>query len=200
MLSKKSRNNPILMEAYHVLLGHVVFDESGRYVAVENVGYGPTDGATKLRTLGLTRVHRIYDSGKNNSQAVFEAGKVFRNIGRGVHFTSRDNIYGCQLKTYIFYPVILAFYENDEQKLQLSAFTPRCITARIAIALAVKRFEKHASGFLVRAANEKKEGEAEKKREKKEARKEAKKAAKERREQAQLEKEAKEINEAAERE
>jgi len=189
------------MEAYHVLLGHTLFDEKGQYVALESPGlsYGPTDGATKIRTLGISSRNRFYESKKNNTQAVYEAGKVFKNIGRGVHFTSGDRIFGCQLKTYIFYPVVLAFFENEEHKLQLSAFTARCITAPIAISLAVKRFEKNADGLLVRAAVVKKENMEEKKKEKKEARRKAKEEAKEKREQAQLEKEAKEINEAAER-
>ena len=201
MLSKKSRNNPILMEAYYVLLGHVALDEDGKLVAVENTGvsWGPADGATKLRTLGVSRSHRIYDSNRNNTQAVYDVGKVFSNIGRGIHFTSRDKIYGCQIRTYVFYPVVLAFFENDEHRLQLSAFTARTLTSRIAIALAFRRFEKNASGFLVRATDVKKEGKAEEKAEKKALRKKAKKEAKERREQAQLEKEAREINEAAEK-
>ena len=47
MLTKKSRNNPILMEAYNVLLGNVALDKDGSYVVVEGAGisYGPADGA-----------------------------------------------------------------------------------------------------------------------------------------------------------
>ena len=67
------------MEAYHILLGHVAKAADGRLVAMEDPGvyWGPTDGATKLRTLGVTRVHRYYDSGKNNTQAVYDAGKSY---------------------------------------------------------------------------------------------------------------------------
>ena len=184
------------MEAYHILLGHVGQVADGRLVAMEDpeVYWGPADGATKLRTLGVTRVHRFYVSGKNNTQAVFEAGKMFKNMGREVAFLSREKMYGCQLKTYIFYPVVLAFYENDEQKLQLSAFTARCLTARIATFIAIRRFEKLTKGILVRAANEKKEDKEAVKKEKKEDRSERRKEAKERREQKRLEKEALEIN------
>ena len=184
------------MEAYHILLGHVAKAADGRLVAMEDPGmyWGPTDGATKLRTLGVTRVHRFYVSGKNNTQAVFEAGKLFKNMGREVAFLSRDKVYGCQMKTYIFYPVVLAFYENDEKKLQLSAFTARCITARLAAFLAIKRFEKLTKGILVKASIEEKEGKEAAKKEKKADRSERRKEAKERREQKRLEKEALEIN------
>lgn len=184
------------MEAYHILLGHVAKASDGRLVAMEDPGmyWGPTDGATKLRTLGVTRVHRLYDSGKNNTQAVYEVGKLFKNMGREVAFLSRDKMYGCQMKTYVFYPVVLAFYENDEQKLQLSAFTARCLTSRIATGLAIKRFEKLTKGILVRASNVEKEGKEAVKNEKKLERNERRKEAKERREQERLEKEALEIN------
>ena len=184
------------MEAYHILLGHVAKAADGRLVAMEDPGiyWGPTDGATKLRTLGVTRVHRYYDSGKNNTQAVYDAGKMFKNMGREIAFLSRDKMYGCQMKTYIFYPVVLAFYENDEQKLQLSTFTARCLTSRIAAIIAIKRFEKLTKDILVRAANEKKEGKEAAKDEKKADRSKRRKEAKERREQERLEKEALEIN------
>ena len=188
-----------MMEAYHILLGHVVKAADGRLVAMEDPGmyWGPTDGATKLRTLGVTRVHRFYDSGKNNTQAVFDTGKLFKNMGREVVFLSREKTYGCQMKTYVFYPVVLAFYENDEHKLQLSAFTARCLTARIATGLAIKRFEKMTRGILVRATNEVKEGKEAVKNEKKTDRSIRRKEAKERREQERLEKEAEEINNAS---
>ena len=187
------------MEAYNILLGHVGKAEDGRLVALEDapVYWGPTDGATKLRTLGVTRMHRYYDSGRNNKQTVYEIGKMFKNIGREIAFLSRDNLYGCQMKTYIFYPVVLAFYENDEQKLQLSAFTARCLTSRLAAYLSIRRFEKVTKDMLIRAANEKKEGKEAAKKEKKVTRSIRKKEAKERREQEQLEREAREINEAS---
>ena len=189
------------MEAYHVLLGHVTMDNDGKFIAVEDVGvsWGPSDGATKLRTLGVTQVHRLYDSGRDKTRAVYDTEKVFSYIGRGIRFLSREKVYGCQIKTYIFYPVVLAFYENDDHRLQLSAFSARCLTSRLAIFFAIRKFEKGTAAFLVRAASEKKEGVMEEKAEKKAERALKKKEAKERREQARLEKEAREINEAAEK-
>jgi len=201
VLTKKSKNNPILMESYNVLLGNVALDKEGSYVVVENSGisYGPADGATKLRTLGVTRVNRIYDSGRNRKKAIYDTEKIFRNIGRKIVFLSKENVYGCMIKTYIFYPVVLAFYENEEQRLQLSGYTARCLTARLAIHFAMRKFEKASAGFLVRAASEKKEGKTEEKQEKKEKRKKVREEVKARREQERLEKEAREINEAAEK-
>ncbi len=189
------------MEAYQVLLGHIMVDQEGRYVVVEDVGvsWGPSDGATKLRTLGVTHVNRYYETGRNKTRAVYDTEKVFRSIGRGIIFLSREKVYGCLIKTYIFYPVVLAFYENDEGKLQLSAFTARCLTSRLAAFFAMRKFEKATASFLVRAASEKKEGKQEEKKEKKDSRKKIREEAKERREKAREEKEAREINEAAEK-
>ena len=184
-----------------MLLGNVALDKDGSYVVVEGAGisYGPADGATKLRTLGVTHVNRLYDSGRNRKKAVYDTEQVFRSIGRKIVFLSQEHVYGCMIKTYIFYPVVLAFYENEEQRLQLSGFTARCITARLAIHFAMKKFEKASAGFLVRAASEKKEGKTEEKQEKKEKRKKVRDEMKARREKERLEKEAREINEAAEK-
>lgn len=145
MLSKASKKNTILLEARCVLMNQVVRDIDGRYVADEDSpaqGFGPADGANKIRFLGITQVYRIYSSDMNHTKAVYKSIKAFGNIGRGIRFLTRENANGCLVKTYIFYPVVLAFYENDEGELQLSAFTPRCFTSRLAARLAVRKFEK----------------------------------------------------------
>ena len=192
MLSAKNRNNPISIEAYHVLLGHVLLDKDGKIIPMENPGIpnGPADGAGKLRILGMTHVIKKYKSGKSNTQALYDAGKAFGNIGRGIHFLSRDKVYGCQIRTYILYPVVLAFYENDEGELQLSAYTARSFTSRLAAWLAIRQFDKATRTFLTRSEkkaekkDEKKAGKEKKKEEKdirKAARDERKKEARARR-------------------
>ena len=159
-----------------MLLGYVAHDRDGRIIPLEDpsVIIGPTDGAGKLRTLGITHVKRKYDSGKNNTKTLYEVGKVFSFIGRGIHFFSAENVYGCQMKSYVFYPVVLAFYENEEGILQLSAFTPRCLTARIAAGISIRKFEKATKGILTR--DEKKKDEKREKKEDKQVRKDEKKA------------------------
>ena len=145
MLSKASKKNPILMEACCVLKNQVAKDVDGRFVADEDSpsqGFGPADGENKIRLFGLTRVYRIYTSDINHTKAVYQSIKVFSNIGRGVRFLSRENANGCLLKSYICYPVVLAFFENDDGELQLSAFSPRCFTSRLAIRMAVRKFER----------------------------------------------------------
>ena len=159
MLSAKNRNNPISIEAYHVLLGHVLLDKDGKIIPMENSGVpnGPADGAGKLRILGMTHVIKKYKSGKSNTQALYDAGKAFGNIGRGIHFLSRDKVYGCQIRTYILYPVVLAFYENDNGELQLSAYTARSFTSRLAAWLAIRQFDKATKTFLERKEKKKEE-------------------------------------------
>lgn len=159
MLSKKSRNNPILMEAYHVLLGYVELDRDGKIIPMDGpTGItAPADGAGRIRNFGITHVKKRYISGKSNKQVMFEAKKAFKNLGRGIYFFSQEDVYGCQLKSYVFYPVVLAFYENEDGQLQLSAFTARCLTARLAARIAIRQFEKATGNFLTRDEKEKEE-------------------------------------------
>ena len=159
MLSKKSRNNPILMEAYHVLLGYVELDRDGKIIPMDGpTGItAPADGAGRIRNFGITHVKKRYISGKSNKQVMFEAKKAFKNLGRGIYFFSQEDVYGCQLKSYVFYPVVLAFYENEDGQLQLSAFTARCLTARLAARIAIRQFEKVTGNFLTRDEKEKEE-------------------------------------------
>lgn len=112
--------------------------------------YGATDGEIKLRTLGVTARERWYNSDKDHRQAVYQAGKAMKNIGRGVHFTGRENIYGCLIRTYILYPVVLAFYMDEDGELVLAGFTPRCLTARLAVYLAMKKFEQETGNIVER--------------------------------------------------
>lgn len=200
MLSKKSKNDGILMEAYYVLLGYVRMDREGRFVAVDEpaVAFGPADGANKLRFLGVSRRKRIYESGRSNRQAVFDAGKAFRNIGKEIHFLSREDVYGCQIRTYVFYPVVLAFCENEEGKLMLTAYTARCFTSWIATRIAMRLFEKNTASFLIRDESKKEEKLAAK-REKKEEKMRLKAEREARKEEEKLRREAEEINNSLDR-
>ena len=159
MLSNRSRNNPILMEAYHVLLGYVELDREGKMIPMEDPGpaWGPADGAGRLRTLGVTHVRRKYLSSTNHRKALYDSEKAFSNIGRGIHFFAEENVHGCQIRSYIFYPVVLAFYENGNGDLQLSAFTARCLSSRLAARLAIRQFERATRSFLSRDEREREE-------------------------------------------
>ncbi len=156
VLSSRSRNNPILMEAYHVLLGYVELDREGKMIPMDDPGpaWGPADGAGRLRTLGVTHVKRKYVSTTNHTKALYDSEKAFSNIGRGIHFFAKENVHGCQIRSYIFYPVVLAFYENEKGDLQLSAFTARCLTSRLAARLAIRQFERVTGSFLSRDERE----------------------------------------------
>lgn len=159
MLSKKNRENPILMEAYYVLLGYIERDREGKIIPMEspNHSLGPTDGSGKLRLLGITHVRRKYISGRNNTQVLYEVEKAIGNIGRGIHFFAQEKLCGCLVKSYIFYPVVLAFYEDEEKNLRLSAFTARCPTSRLAAKLAIHQFEKVTDSLMARDEKEKEE-------------------------------------------
>ncbi|SEF79880.1 hypothetical protein SAMN04487934_103194 [Eubacterium ruminantium] len=152
MLTKKSKSNILLMEVRQILLGNMVRDEGGKYVALNQRRfpvYGIADGAQKVKTVGITRKNYIYSTEtKNNQNALFEAGKIMNSIGRMVEIQSIDNNVACLVRTYIFYPVVLVMYENEEKEIQLSAFTGRSFTARLAIYCARRKFDKGAGAFL----------------------------------------------------
>ena len=154
MLSKKSKNNPVLMEARKILLSQYDVGEDGRYVVAEKrklSTMGTADGENRIRAFGITNINYEYKtSSSNNTQAVYKAVKSMQSIGRGIDMKSLEFSAACMVKTYIFYPVVLVFFENDEEELELSAFTARCVTARLAVSFAVKNFDKASRGLLER--------------------------------------------------
>ncbi len=142
------------MQARQVLLDRVDMDSDGSLVpndGFERRFYGATDGEMKMRFFGVTARERVYTSERDNTQAMYQAGKLMKNIGRGVHFTVQERIYGCLIKSYVFYPVVLAFYENEAGDMVLAGFSPRCFTSRIAVGLAMKKFDQEVDGLVERS-------------------------------------------------
>ena len=122
MLTKKSRKDPILMEARRVLLNQVELDEDGFFVVPEERRiplWGAADGENRIRTLGISKRSYSYVANRNSTQAVYKAGKVIESIGRGIHLHSLEEAAACLSKSYIFYPVVLVFYEDEDGMLKL---------------------------------------------------------------------------------
>ena len=149
MLTKKSRNNPILMEARKVLLNHVTIGPDDKFVTVDEFRFqmwGAADGEAPLRFWGVANRKFTYRSDLDNTKVIYKAAKRMTTMGRGINFKSDPDAAGCIVRTYIFYPVVLAFYENDENELELAAFTPRWLTSGIAIRVVARKFNKVMEG------------------------------------------------------
>ena len=145
MLTKKSKKNPILMEARKVLLNHVTINENDRFVTVDEFRFqmwGAADGEGSLRFWGVAHREHTYNSKLDHKKVIYRAQKRMTSLGRGIDFRSEENISGCIVRTYIFYPVVLAFYENKDGELELAAYTPRWLTSGLAIAVVVRKFDK----------------------------------------------------------
>ena len=157
MLSRKDRKNPILLEARQVLLNHVTIDSNDRFVIVDEFRFqlwGAADGEASLRFWGVAKRKLKYKSNLSNTQAVYKVNKRITTLGRGINYKSNDKAAGCIVRTYIFYPVVLAFYENEEGELELAAFTPKWLTAGLAISVVVRKFEKIMDGLVERIETE----------------------------------------------
>ncbi|MCR5624617.1 MAG: hypothetical protein K6G11_05170 [Lachnospiraceae bacterium] len=187
MLTKESKNNPILMEAREFLLGHYRVEEDGSLTAIsamESRINGPIDGSQKIITLGISHQSYNYNFGVDNKKALKKARGVMKNIGRPLNDFGDGDMAACMIKTYVFYPTVAVFRINDNDVPELSVFTARATFAFVAILIAVRKFEnafdvdfdketvKKKSFFEKR--RERKEEKARKKAEKKEAKKEVK--------------------------
>ena len=157
MLTKKSKKNPILMEARKVLLNHVTLNDNDRLVTVDEFRFqlwGAADGESSLRFWGVAHREHIYKSKLDHKKVIYRAQKRMTSLGRGIDFKSEDYISGCIVRTYIFYPVVLAFHENKDGELELAAYTPRWLTAGLAIAVVVRKFDKTIQDLAEREAVE----------------------------------------------
>ena len=158
---KKRDIGPFMTEVKHALLYHVEIDTDGRFKIVERARlqtWGPAEGEHKILTVGITERQYLYTSNQNNNKSIFNARKTLESMGRGVNLTSKDNIVAALVKHFIFYPVLITFYENDEGQLELGLYTARTFTAGLAILRVRKRFEKATKEMLELVPNEKSEG------------------------------------------
>lgn len=148
---RKYKNDDMLREARHVLLNHVELDEDGHFVVVEEFRFqtwGAADGEHKIRWLGITQRRNIYNTDKNHTKAVYGAGKAMANIGRGINLKSNEDAVACIFRMHIFYPVVLIFFENDDDELCLMEYTARSVTAALACRFARLKFERSYDGLV----------------------------------------------------
>ncbi len=154
---KKKKDDPYYIEAKKVLLNHVELDVDGHFITTDEFRFqlwGAADGENMLRIWGLSSRAFIYHSEQNNTQAVFKVGKAMSNIGRGINLRLEDDdAVACLVRPVITYPVVLVFGQNEEKELVLSAYTPRCPTAFLAIKLAVGKLDKNLDGVVERLDN-----------------------------------------------
>lgn len=153
MLSKKDRANPLLMEARLLLLNQVNVGSDGLLVAVDELRtfiYGAAEGEHKVRISGITTRDFLYRTKYNSVKAVYQASEAMKNIGRRAHLQCMDNAAACIIKSPVFYPVVIVFYENSNGRMQLSAYTGRAFLSLFAINSALKKFDKELPDAMVR--------------------------------------------------
>ena len=157
----KREKDEFMVEVKHALQYHVEIDSDGRFKVVERTRlqtWGPAEGEHKILTLGITAREYIYTSDVNNNKSIFRVKKALESMGRGVNMVSKDNITAALVKHFIFYPVLITFYENEDGKLELALFTARSFTASLAIMRVKRRFDKGTKDMLEMVPNEKSDG------------------------------------------
>ncbi len=150
---ERRKKDDFYIEARKVLLNQVELNEEGHFVTTSQVRFpmwGAADGEGKVRFLGLSKKNYYYSTDLSNTRAIFRAKKAMTTIGRAINLHSDDNTAACIVRTYVFYPVVLIFYENDEADVQLTLYTPRTFSSFLAIRLAARKFDKAAEGILNR--------------------------------------------------
>ena len=153
VLSKKDKANPLLMESRKLLLNQVDVGEDGRLNAVDEIRtfrYGAAEGEHKVRISGITTRDFFYRTKYNRTKAVYQASEAMKNIGRRANLQCMDDAAACIIKSPIFYPVVIVFYENSDGRMQLSAFTAKVFMSLFAINSALKKFDKQLPAAMVR--------------------------------------------------
>ena len=136
-----------------LLLNQVNVGADGLLVAVDELRtfiYGAAEGEHKVRISGITTRDFFYRTKYNSVKAVYQASEAMKNIGRRAHLQCIDNAAACIIKSPIFYPVVIVFYENGNGRMQLSAYTGRAFLSLFAINSALKKFDKELPDAIVR--------------------------------------------------
>ncbi len=145
MWSRRERLDPLLNEAKRILLFQMEEDSNGHLRAVDRVRFpvfGSADGEAKVRFGGITVREFFYESDHNDTKTLYTVAETMKEIGRRVDLRYNEDAVCCLVKTYIFYPVLLVFFVNEEGTLQLSTFTGRSLTAVLATNLALDKLDK----------------------------------------------------------
>jgi len=154
---ERRKKDPMYLETRKVLLNQIELDKDGHFITTQEFRFalwGAADGENRTRFLGVSRRAYYYQSELNNTQAVYKAGKAMANIGRGINLRCNNEAVACLVKTYIFYPVVLIFYESEEGDLTLAGYTPRTFSAPLALKLSISKFEKAAEDILKKSGSE----------------------------------------------
>lgn len=136
-----------------LLLNQVNVEKDGRLVAVDEIRtfrYGAAEGEHKVRISGITARDFFYRTKYNRTKAIYQASEAMKDIGRRARLQSMDDAACCIVKSPIFYPVVLVLYENENGRIQLTAFTARAFLAIFAINSALKKFDKKLPEAMVR--------------------------------------------------
>jgi hypothetical protein len=100
----------------------------------------------------------IYTSDLNNTKAIYKVRKALESMGRGVNLTTREGAACSIVKSVIFYPVLIIFFENDDGELELNFYTARTLNAGLAILRVLRKFDKVTADVVERVPNEKSDG------------------------------------------
>jgi len=145
LILDKNHKDPLYKEVKKILINQVELDSDGHLIAVTDAilpVWGPADGEHKIHSLGITTREFYYKSKYSDSKALYTAGEAMSNIGRRVNLRCMDNAVACLVKSYFFYPAVLVFFVNEENRFQLSIYTARTFLSFGAVNVALNRFDK----------------------------------------------------------
>ena len=145
------KKDPIYSEARKILLNQIELDKDGRFKTIDEMRFplwGSADGESRTRFMGLSRKTYYFDSTENSTQAIYKVRKAMANMGRGVNISADRDVACCIVKTYVFYPVVLMFYEDDEGTLTLTNYTPRAFFSFFPKMIAFRKFTRAMEGVI----------------------------------------------------
>jgi hypothetical protein len=150
---KEPRQKDIMKaEARKILLNQMEIGKDGHFVSVDEFRlqtWGSADGEHKVRFLGVHKKRYLFISDYDNKKAVYRVAAAMENVGRMVDLHCNPDAAACLVKTYIFYPAVLVFYETDSGDLTLNVYTARTLTAPLAVRASVAKFGREVSDFLL---------------------------------------------------
>lgn len=144
------------MESRMLLLNQVDVEKDGMLVAVDELRtfrYGAAEGEHKVRISGITTRNFFYRTKFNRAKTVFQASEAMKDIGRRVHLQSIEHAAACIIKSPVFYPVVIVFFENEDGRMQLSTYTAKAFLSLFAINSALNKFDKELPDGMERSVS-----------------------------------------------
>ncbi len=160
MASKKKNKDELSVDAKKILLGKLT-EGPGGYLVIRDdnsifLTQGYSDGADRVRFFGMKCRNYYYQTRLNYKKAIALAAKSLSPLGRRVILNHDKSAIAYIMKTYVFYPALIVFHKGETDKICLSLYTARCLTAALAIKIAKNRFDRLLPDNFVKIKGEEK--------------------------------------------